>query len=264
MPTLQSPDQAVILAAGLGTRLRPLTDARPKPLVEVNGVPILHNALRNLAMSGVASVALVVGYRQEEIRSACGNRFAGMDISYVESREYERTGSAYSLWLARDWLSKGDVLLLEGDVFFEPMLLTRLLTYERDVAALDAFDPEMTGSAALLSPRGLIREIRTNRSGADPDAADFYKTVNVFRFTAQTLRDRLAPRLNEAMARGAAKAYLEEILAMLIAEESLELQAAICSDLRWFEIDNEKDLRIAESLFPAPSTRLIETTESFA
>src|SRR6201999_3309239 len=114
------------LAAGFGSRLRPLTDFRPKPLVEVHGVPILHNALRHLAGVGVREATIVVGYRKDAIQYACGGQFAGVDITYVESSVYDRTGSAYSLWLAREALLRGDAYLLEGDVFFEAEALHRL------------------------------------------------------------------------------------------------------------------------------------------
>ncbi len=120
------PCRAIVLAAGLGSRLRPLTDLRPKPLVEVNGMPILHNALRNLEAIGVGEVTVVVGYRKDAIQYACGSRFGGVEINYVESTVFDRTGSAYSLWLAREVLLSGDCLLLEGDVFFEQDALRRL------------------------------------------------------------------------------------------------------------------------------------------
>lgn len=64
-----APKKAVILAAGMGSRLRPLTDLRPKPLIEVNGTSILHNSLRNLAAIGVEEVIVVVGYRKDAIQS---------------------------------------------------------------------------------------------------------------------------------------------------------------------------------------------------
>ena len=89
-----APQHAVILAAGLGSRLRPLTDDRPKPLVEVGGVPILHNALRNLAAVGVTDATIVVGYRHDAIERRCGEIFAGIRIQYVVSDVFERTGSA--------------------------------------------------------------------------------------------------------------------------------------------------------------------------
>lgn len=243
------PSHAIILAAGLGSRLRPLTDTRPKPLVEVHGTPILHNALANLAALGVTETTIVVGYRKDDIMASCGDTFDGMNIIYVESSVFERTGSAYSLWLARDTLLKGDIFLLEGDVFFEKSALTRLLDHEGNVAALDVFDEMMSGSAVILSDDGQVREFRMNQSSADPSAEPLYKTINLFRFGADTLRDHLVPRLDDLVASGGSKAYVEQVLAGLIADGGLRIKSALCDDLRWFEIDSTADLCVAERIF---------------
>jgi NDP-sugar pyrophosphorylase family protein len=244
-----TPNHAIILAAGLGSRLRPLTDTRPKPLVEVHGTPILHNALSNLASLGVAETTIVVGYRKDDIKRSCGRSFDGMRISYVESAEFERTGSAYSLWLARETLLDGDLFLLEGDVFFELSALARLLDHEGDVAALDVFDEMMSGSAVTLAEDGHVREFRMNQSIADLSAEPLYKTINLFRFSKHTLREHLVPRLDHLFASGGSKAYVEQVLASLIADRELTIKGVLCDDLRWFEIDSTADLCVAERIF---------------
>lgn len=253
MISTSSPYRAVILAAGMGSRLRPLTDLRPKPLVEVRGVPILHNALRNLAAIGVRETTLVVGYRHETIEQHCGNSFAGMRIDYVESDVFDRTGSAYSLWLAREALLRGDTLLLEGDVFFDTTLLPRLLNHDGDVAAVDRFDDTMSGSAALVSAEGRVLEFRMSQTAAMIGGAPLYKTVNIYRFTARTLEQVLVPALDRLVDGGERKCYVEQVLAQLIESGALRLRGAICSDARWFEIDDQADLQRAEQIFhPAP------------
>jgi NDP-sugar pyrophosphorylase family protein len=244
-----TPSHAIILAAGLGSRLRPLTDTRPKPLVEVHGTPILHNALLNLASLGVAETTIVVGYRKDDIMTSCGRGFGGMKITYVESAEFERTGSAYSLWLARETLLNGDLFLLEGDVFFEHSALARLLDHEGDVAALDVFDEMMTGSAVTLAADGHVREFRMNQSATDLSTEPLYKTINLFRFDTNTLRRHLVPRLDRIFASGGTKAYVEQVLASLIADGELKIKGALCDDLRWFEIDSTADLCVAERIF---------------
>lgn len=249
-----TPRTAVILAAGLGTRLRPLTDSCPKPLIEVHGVPILHNALRQLAAVGVEKAIIVVGYRSEAIERSCMERFGGIEVRYIHSTAFERTGSAYSLWLARDALLEGDVLLLEGDVFFETRTLQNVLDSAGDVAALDVFDESMTGSAVLLSSQDMVRAFRMNQTAAHLGAEPLYKTINIFRFTSQTLRDSLVPALDELIYTGGTTAYIEQLLATLVTEGRIALRGAVCRGARWFEIDSETDLRIAERIFQsAPS-----------
>ncbi|WP_456794061.1 phosphocholine cytidylyltransferase family protein [Bradyrhizobium sp. USDA 4506] len=246
------PEHAVILAAGVGSRLRPLTDLRPKPLVEVNGTPILYNALRHLETVGVREVTIVVGYRKDAIQYACGSRFGELKIDYVESSVFDRTGSAYSLWLARDALLRGGIYLLEGDVFFEEDTLHCLARdSSRDVAAVAPFQATMQGSAVLLSECGFISGFRMKQSGADLPAGGpmLFKTLNLLRLSASTLQTTVVPALDDIIGSGATRAYTEELLAFLIERRDLRLAASRCDHLRWWEIDTADDLCIANNLF---------------
>ncbi|VIO69811.1 phosphocholine cytidylyltransferase family protein [Bradyrhizobium ivorense] len=249
---INAPKNAVILAAGVGSRLRPLTDLRPKPLVEVNGTPILHNALRNLEAVGVKEVTLVVGYRKDAIQYACGRRFGTLVINYVDSPAFDRTGSAYSLWLARDALLSGDCFLLEGDVFFEEDALRYLLLSQaNNVAAIVPFDELMEGSAVLLSDTGLISEFRMKQTGANlvANRPRLFKVMNLLRLSAATLKETIVPALEEIIGSGATHAYTEELLSYLVELRGLQLATARCDHLKWYEIDTPEDLQIAERIF---------------
>jgi NDP-sugar pyrophosphorylase family protein len=254
-----APEKAVILAAGFGTRLRPLTDLRPKPLVEVNGVSILHNALRNLEAVGVKDVTIVVGYRKDAIQYACGRQFGSLEINYVESTLFDKTGSAYSLWLAREALLRGDAYLLEGDVFFEDDALRRLRDDVTDNAAdVAPFDERMEGSAVILGPDGIISEVRMKQTAANLNVnggPKLFKTMNLLRFSGETLTKMVVPVLDELIGSGAVKSYTEELLAHLIERKGLKLGATRCDDLKWYEIDSEDDLRIAEGIFAYDTNR---------
>ncbi|KAA3451682.1 hemolysin activation protein [Mesorhizobium sp. SARCC-RB16n] len=249
---MNPPKKAVILAAGFGSRLRPLTDLRPKPLVEVNGTPILHNALGNLEAVGVEEATIVVGYRKDAIQYACGSLFGGVKINYVESVVFDRTGSAYSLWLARDALLSGDCYLLEADVFFEEDALRYLMMEDAaNTAAVAPFDPSMEGSAAILSSDGFISEVRLKQTAASLalGGPPLFKMMNLIRFSGAELRTKIVPVLCDIIGSGATKVYTEELLGILIERNGLQLAAARCDDLRWYEIDSEEDLRVAERIF---------------
>ncbi|NTB87758.1 phosphocholine cytidylyltransferase family protein [Agrobacterium tumefaciens] len=258
------PKRAVILAAGFGSRLRPLTDLRPKPLVEVNGVPILHNALRNLEAVGVEDVTIVVGYRKDAIQYACGSRFGRLEISYVESAVFDKTGSAYSLWLAREALLQGDCYLLEGDVFFEVNALHYLTINDvPNTSAVAPFDSSMEGSAVVLGENDYIAEVRMKQTAANlvDGSPQLFKTMNLMRLSSTDLRGKIVPFLDDLIGTGAVKAYTEELFANLIERRGLRVAAARCDNLRWYEIDSAEDLRIAERIFAAPM-RLSTTVEA--
>lgn len=260
MATATAPRQAVILAAGLGSRLRPMTDTQAKPMVEVHGMPIIHNALHHLAAVGVEQATIVVGYRKETIKQSCGRNFAGIEITYTESSVFDRTGSAYSLWLARDTLLRADTFLIEGDVFFERAALDRLMSRRAEnVAAVAPFDETMEGSAVLLSDTGDIVEVRTRQTADDlrrNTGPTLFKTMNLLRLAAGTLRDIVVPALDELVNDAETNVYTEQLLGRLIRDRGFKLGAARCDELRWYEIDSVADLQIAERIFaPASAAR---------
>jgi len=123
-----APTKAIILAAGNGSRLRPLTDGRPKCLLEVGGRPIIDHQMEALRRCGVTDVVIVVGYCADRIR-----QHLGPTARYIENPRFDSTNSLYSLWLARDELRSG-AIVLNSDVLALPLLFARL----RDAAAPDA------------------------------------------------------------------------------------------------------------------------------
>ncbi|MDE5445204.1 NTP transferase domain-containing protein [Bradyrhizobium sp. CSA207] len=248
--------RAVILAAGMGSRLRPYTEFVPKPLVEVNGTAMLHNALHQLSELGAREATIVVGYREEAIEQSCGHRFEEVDIEYVHNPIFDRTGSAYSLWLARNTMLAGDTVFLEGDVFFEREVLERTLrtvsSTQQSVAAVAAFNAAMSGSAVELADDGSVVTFAMNQTPVEARARGLFKTINLTRFSADASREQLVPALHRAVKSGHRTAYVEQILALLVEKRELQLSAADCSDTLWFEIDSEDDLRLAEKIFAPP------------
>lgn len=260
--------RAVILAAGMGSRLRPYTEFLPKPLVQVNGIPILHNALHQLSELGIRQATVVVGYRKDAIEQSCGHRFEGVDIEYVHNPIFDRTGSAYSLWLARNTMLAGDTVFLEGDVFFEREVLERALRTasptNQSVAAVAAFDAAMSGSAVELADDGSVATFVMSQTPVEAQARGLFKTINLTRFSADASREQLVPALHRAVESGRLTAYVEQILALLVEKRQLPILAADCSDTRWFEIDSEDDLRLAEKIFALPMGRALPTASAIS
>lgn len=131
----------LVLAAGVGKRLAPLTDERPKGLLELGGRSLLARLLDGLQAAGVRETALVVGYQQEAIRAHLGTAHRGMPLRYLENPAYTR-GPLLSLWTGRAEFERDDVVLADGDVLFAPPLLERWVREGRTEgdyeAALDA------------------------------------------------------------------------------------------------------------------------------
>lgn len=131
---------AIILAAGVGSRLRPLTLDLPKCLLEVGGRTLLDRQLEALDRAGVPDVTIVAGYRSDRIKACVGGA-----VRIIESPRYADTNSLYSLWLARDQLSGGAVVL-NSDVLAPNCLFARLVRSPFEDAVLvdrqDHFEAE--------------------------------------------------------------------------------------------------------------------------
>jgi NDP-sugar pyrophosphorylase family protein len=125
----RGPPDAVVLAAGHGVRLRPLTDSLPKVLVPIDGRPLLAFHLEALHAVGIRRVVLVVGYRGEQVRALVGDGTSfGLEVQYVEQRPPRGTGDAVRV--ARPHLRSDPLLVIYGDVYVpaEGELLRRILT----------------------------------------------------------------------------------------------------------------------------------------
>jgi len=250
--------RAVILAAGLGRRLGPFTRALPKPLLPVGGVPILEGSLSALAAAGVERATIVVGHLGERIVEAIGPRYRGIEIAYASSDRYETTNDIYSLWRGRESL-RGDTLVLQGDVAFDPAVLEAMRSApSENVAAVSRFEPGMDGTVVSLRSDGLVDEIfYAAEQGPGFDYGDKYKTLNVWLFRGEYLEGGFLPELERTIAApGGEDRCFEEVLAGAIRERSADFRAADCSEIPWREVDTHEDRRAAEYTFSAPPQRL--------
>jgi histidinol-phosphate/aromatic aminotransferase/cobyric acid decarboxylase-like protein/NDP-sugar pyrophosphorylase family protein len=248
--------KAVILAAGIGDRLRPFTNDQPKCLVPINGVPILENTLRHLAALGTEEVVLVVGHHKDVIIEKFGAMHLGMSIVYVVSEDYSTTNNIYSLWLARDHLTE-DILLLEADVFFERELLKRLLSAPTGNAAAVALHQSwMSGTVVRVNAMGRIGALLDAEHQEEGfDYSSVYKTINLYVFRKEFLRRYFVPQLEAYIAADDINEYYESILIALAHRGKNNLGAVICDDLNWFEIDDESDRLAAEYVFLSQEER---------
>ena len=249
--------KAIILAAGAGRRLGSFTDTHPKPLLEINGTPILGNCLTRLKEAGVEDVVIVVGHFKDQIAAFAGADYAGLKIRYIESERYATTNNIYSLWLAREELNE-DILLVEADIFFDEKLLAALQDADAEnVAATALFARGMDGAVVTRDANGFVtRLIEGKEQGAGFDYSAAYKTVNIYRFGRAYLQDEFVPLMNAAIEAGRVNDYYELLLKDMLATGKHKLYALDCTDIDWYEIDDHLDRAIAEYKFlPAPERK---------
>jgi len=146
--------QCVILAAGKGTRLRPLTETIPKPLVTVNNKTLLEHIVEALP-SSIDELVMVIGYKGEMIKEYCGDNFLGRPVTYIEQTEIN--GPAKALWLTKD-LIKGRFLFMFADDIHGKDDLARAVSFSRSILATVSDNPERFG-VVVRNPDGTIAEM---------------------------------------------------------------------------------------------------------
>jgi choline kinase len=161
---------AVILAAGVASRLRPLTDERPKCLLEVGGRTLLQRTFDALMAAGIRDYVVVTGYRGEMIREFLTDHYDIMPVSFLPSEDratvcfvnnpdYATTNNIYSLWLTRPYVSGMDFLLLDSDILFDPKVVEKVLQTEGNVLALNRHELGEEEIKVITDEEGKVTEL---------------------------------------------------------------------------------------------------------
>jgi len=235
---------ALLLAAGTGSRLFPLTQNSPKCLTLVNEKSILERLVVGLKKKGFKRLVIVTGYLENCIKEFLGTISENMTIEYVYSPLYKTTNNIYSLWMARN-IIKEPFLLVESDLVFDISQLDDMLFPDRiAVAPMAAW---MNGTTISINQSQYIESFHTDY--ATYLNTDRYKTVNIYSFSPTTW-SAVIERLNLYIEAGKVNCYYETVFAEMVADGSLSLQTVLFDNKRWYEIDTIEDLAEAEKLFP--------------
>lgn len=123
--------KCVILAAGVGKRLRPLTSVTPKCLLNIGGVPLLSLTIKNLLSNGITDIAIVTGFMSQKVRRFVKKNFPKAPFTFIDNKRYASTNNAFSLSLARQFVQSRPMLLLDGDILFSKQLLAAFINASR-------------------------------------------------------------------------------------------------------------------------------------
>ena len=234
----------------MGRRLGELTNDNTKCMLQVNGVRLIHRILDSLYEAGIRKVVLVVGYKAENVKGLIGDEYRGMEIVYVENSVYDKTNNIYSLYLAREYLTADDTLLLESDLIFEGRILTKIINHPYpNLALVDKYESWMDGTVVTLNEDNSVVEFLTKDKFKYSDIERYYKTVNIYKFSRDFSETHYVPFL-EAYCHALGKnEYYEQVLKVITLLDDSPLKALPLSGEKWYEIDDIQDLDIASSMF---------------
>lgn len=242
--------QAIILAAGMGKRLGEYTHDNTKCMLEVNGIRLIDRALAALKEVNVTKVVIVVGYKGQNVKDYVGVDYQGIPIKYVENPVYDKTNNIYSLYLAKDYMTEEDTLLLESDIIFGPSVIKKLVEDERpNLALVDKYESWMDGTVVTLDKDQKITRF-IDKSGFDfSEIHKYYKTVNIYKFSKEFSAKYYVPFLTAYSTALGDNEYYEQVLRVILHLRNAPLFALSLSGDLWYEIDDMQDLDIASGMF---------------
>lgn len=242
--------QAIILAAGMGKRLKELTQNSTKCMVKVNGVTLIDRMLHQIERQHLSRIIIVVGYEGQKLIDYIGTLGIQTPIIYINNPIYDKTNNIYSLALAKDWLVKDDTLLFESDLIFEDSVLETLVNDPRDTLALvDKYESWMDGTCVKLGEDDSIEAFVPGKKFKFSEIKEYYKTVNLYKFSKHFSETHYVPFLEAYQAALGQNEYYEQVLRVITMLDDPEIKAKRLEGQRWYEIDDIQDLDIAESIF---------------
>lgn len=259
--------QAIILAAGMGKRLKDLTHDVTKCMIKVNDVTLIERMLEQLDNLNLSRIVIVVGYQAQKLIDFIDTLNIRTPIIYVTNDIYDTTNNIYSLYLAREHLLQEDTLLLESDLIFESKILNHLLEDPYPNLALVAkYESWMDGTAVTINGSNEILDFIDKRHFKFADVSNYYKTVNIYKFSKEFSSKYYVPLLESYSSVLGRNEYYEQVLRIIILlnraevlEEAVVKATKVLPGEAWYEIDDLADLDIAESIFtPSISDKLVK------
>ena len=249
--------KAIILVAGMGSRLKALTKDNPKCMVKVNGETLIERVLSQLDKCNLEEIILVLGYKKEVLKEYINNLKIKTKVSYIDNDIYDKTNNIYSLYMAKEEMLKNDILLLESDLIFDDSILKNLTAdSNKNMAVIASYEPWMDGTCVKLDSENNIIDFVTSKKFDFNNTKDLYKTVNIYKFSKEFNKCYIK-FLEAYLSSNGENQYYETVLETMINVLPNKLKGFVLNDnQKWYEIDDKQDLDIAESIFSSDDEKL--------
>ncbi len=251
--------QAIILAAGMGKRLKELTQDNTKCMVKVNGVSLIDRMLHQIEKLHLDRIVIVVGFEGQKLIDYISTLNICTPITFVDNPIYYKTNNIYSLALAKKWLLSDDTILFESDLIFEDAALEALVSDPRETLVLvDKYESWMDGTCVKLGVNDEIEAFVPGKAFRFDEKDRYYKTVNIYKFSKSFSQMYYVPFLEAYQSALGENEYYEQVLKVITMLDEPVIKAKRLEGQKWYEIDDIQDLDIAESLFSTDDDERVE------
>lgn len=236
--------KAVILAAGIASRLRPLTDNTPKCLLEVGDNTILGKTLDNLIKNDITELVVVTGYLQDQIKNYIAEKYPQLKVEYLYNEKYESTNNIYSLWMTKEKVIDGDFLLLDSDILFDHRIIGQLTDseYENCLAVKSNFELGEEEIKVTLDQKGCITEISKT---IDPKLA-IGESIGIEKFSKDYAEKLFAILDDMILNKNQVDIFYEAAFERSL-KEGAEIFTVDVGDYSCMELDTAEDIETAKA-----------------
>ncbi|MDP3395317.1 MAG: aminotransferase class I/II-fold pyridoxal phosphate-dependent enzyme [Methanoregula sp.] len=243
--------KAIILAAGYGRRMRPLTNDCHKTLLRIGETTIIERIVDSLRYHAVTDIIVVTGYLSEQLRAFLCSRYKDVQFTFVHNEHYATTNNIHSLHLAISSVNiDDDILLIESDLIYEDAVLEKILASRHDnVALVERYRSGMDGTVVTVDNGVITSIIPPHLQKGDFNFSDKYKTLNIYRFSKEFCKNTFFKLLSFYSNVIDNNCYYELILGILIYMQRENIYAEVLDGERWSEVDDPNDLRVTEFIF---------------
>lgn len=243
---------AIILAAGLGSRLKPLTETEHKCMTKVRGVPIIQRTLENLKDCGFEEAIIVVGYLHKKLIQQIKDMRLQMDIKFVINPFYDKSNTILSLDYGLKSINSSYeyLYIIEGDVVFEKHTLERAVNSEyENLSILEPYNENLEGTFVELNDKHEIVDWR-HKSDQDKNYVimDKYKTVNIHKFSSAFVKKCLMPEVESYIEKNGVTQPMEKVMKNIVVTDNDPIYGEILHGEKWYEVDDLNDLHKAEEV----------------
>lgn len=249
--------QAIMLAAGKGSRLGRYTKNNTKCMLEVYDKTLLERAIDALIDAGINKFIMVLGYKADNVKQFIKEKKLDkkIDIEYVDNDVYDTTNNIYSLYLARNYLIEDDTILLESDLIYDKSIIKKLVDSKYESAALVAkYEEWMDGTVVTLNENNVISSFVERKDFDYDNVKKYYKTVNIYKFSRDFSERFYLPFLESYISAYGNNDYYELVLKVISGMKDVSLYGLPLEDEDWYEIDDCQDYDIVKVIF-APTTK---------
>ncbi|HMS63983.1 MAG TPA: phosphocholine cytidylyltransferase family protein [Ignavibacteria bacterium] len=245
--------QAIILAAGVSRRLRPLTDTTPKCLLKIGSKNLLQRTIENVVANGITDFIFVTGYREIMIKDFVNSAFPEIGKTFITNTDHENNNNSYSLWMTKEFV-KGDIILLDSDILFDEKIIAKLLNSGKENCLAVNFTEHLDDEQikVILDDQDNFKIMEIGKEISIPLSAG--ESIGIERFSSYYMHELFAilerKIVKENNVNEFYEASFQEIIDFSEAKNDLRnsIYAIDVSEFMCMEIDTVQDFEKAQSI----------------